>query len=186
MSRIGKQPIEIPDKVKVTLGNHQISVEGPKGKLSLSIPKDVLAEVVDHKIVCKIKESGQETHKSRARYGLIRSLIANMVQGCFEGFKKELDVVGIGYRAAVKGRDLELSLGFSHIVTYPIPAGVNITVDKLSKLIIEGADRQLVGQTAAEIRVYRRPEPYKGKGIKYSNEVIRRKAGKSAASTTSS
>lgn len=181
MSRIGKQPILILKGVKTQVQGGKILVEGPKG--SLSMPLDPLFDLTieGDQILLKLKEGSSD----RARYGLLRSLIANMIRGCAEGFKKELEVVGVGYKAAVKGKELELSLGFSHPVTYPIPDGITISVEaKTNRITIEGADRQLVGQTAAEIRSFRKPEPYKGKGIKYAGEYIRRKVGKAAATAT--
>jgi large subunit ribosomal protein L6 len=177
MSRIGKQPIPLLKGVKAQVQGGQIHVEGPKGKLHMPVDPSVEVEISAEQILCKIKNGGD-----RARYGLFRNLLSNMVHGCAEGFRKELEVTGVGYRAAVKGKDLELALGFSHPILYKIPEGITITVEaKTSRMTIEGADRQLVGQTASEIRSYRKPEPYKGKGIKYSTEKIRRKVGKAAA-----
>jgi large subunit ribosomal protein L6 len=183
MSRIGKQQILVPKTVKVGISGQKIHVDGPKGKLDFSIDPSIEVKVEGDHLTCSVrKDAGEE---ARARHGLTRNILANMVKGCAEGFRKELDVVGVGYRAALKGRDLELSLGFSHPVIYKIREGITIAVDaKTSKMTIEGADRQVVGQTAAEIRLFRKPEPYKGKGIKYSTEVIKRKAGKAAAGAT--
>lgn len=181
MSRIGKKPIPLPKEVKVSLQGGELQAEGPKGKLTLRIDPSVEVNLNENEIICTIRDKTQPN--SKARFGLVRSQIFNMVYGCSKGFTKELEVVGVGYRAQVKGKELELSLGFSHPVKYPIPDGINIKVDKQNKIIVEGTDRQLVGQTAAEIRDYRHPEPYKGKGVKYAGEVIRRKAGKAAATT---
>jgi large subunit ribosomal protein L6 len=169
--------------VKATLSGAKLQVEGPKGKLSTQIDERIGTKIEDGKIVFSIV---QDRPESNALHGLIRSQVANMVEGVAKGFTKELEINGVGFRANLKGRDLELSLGFSHPVVYKIPEGINITVDKQVKLAITGADFQLVGQTAAEIRALRKPEPYKGKGIKYATETIRRKAGKAAASATGS
>jgi large subunit ribosomal protein L6 len=179
MSRIGKQPIVLPAGVKAAMQGDQLTVEGPKGKLSLRVEDVVGVSVAEGMITCTVKEgTGSD---GRARHGLTRSLIANMVGGVHEGYKKDLEINGVGYRANVVGTTLELSLGFSHPVHFPIPQGITITVEKQTRLSVLGADFRLVGQTAAEIRQLRKPEPYKGKGIKYAGEVIRRKAGKAAA-----
>lgn len=184
MSRVGKSPINLAAHTKVALSGQTVLVEGPKGKLSKAINPFVDIAIEGSVVSCKIKEGFKNNPKARANFGLFRSLLANMVKGCSEGFKKELDVTGVGYKANVKGQELELSLGFSHIVNYPIPEGIKISVDKQTHIVIEGADNHLVGQTAAEIRSYRKPEPYKGKGVKYSNETIIRKAGKSASGSS--
>lgn len=180
MSRIGKKPIPVPNGVKVTVSNGTAHVEGPKGKLAKKLDPNIEIEVQGNVIHCKQKDAS----KASSAFGLFRSLLSNMVQGCSEGFKKELDVTGVGYKANVKGKDLELSLGYSHLINYPIPEGIKITVEKLTHIVIEGVDSHLVGQTAAEIRGYRKPEPYKGKGVKYTNETILRKAGKSASGSS--
>ena len=179
MSRIGKQPVVIPEKVTVNVANGRIRAEGPKGKLDFPINAIVDVKVEDKSVVCRMKEGSPIDQKSK--YGLMRSLIANMVRGVSQGFTRDLEINGVGFRAAVKGKTLELALGFSHPVIYTIPEGITVQVEKQTKITISGVDRQLVGQTAAEIRQFRLPEPYKGKGIKYAGETIRRKAGKAAA-----
>ncbi|MCB1198045.1 MAG: 50S ribosomal protein L6 [Bdellovibrionota bacterium] len=177
MSRIGKQPITIPSGVSVDVQMPVVKVSGPKGNLEHVVDSSVVVTKDDTSITCAIAEGVID----RSKFGLTRTIIANMVHGCAEGFKKNLEVNGVGYRAAVKGQEIELSLGFSHVVNHPIPDGIMIQVDgKTNAITIEGADKQLVGQVAAEIRSYRTPEPYKGKGVKYDYERIRRKAGKSA------
>lgn len=176
MSRIGKKTIEVPANVKVNVAASTVSVEGPKGKLSSEISPLIELVQEGQKIECKFK--GKEDQKSI--HGITRTMITNMILGCQEGFKKVLEVNGVGYRAAVSGQNLDLSLGYSHPIKYAIPQGITITVDKQTIITISGANKQLVGQVAAEIRDLRKPEPYKGKGVKYQEEVIKRKAGKSA------
>lgn len=177
MSRIGKAPIKLPEKVSVSLDNGTVTVKGPKGSLGMVLPALVQAAVVEGAVEVTRKGADPE---SRAQHGLVRNLIHNMVQGVSEGFTKKLEINGVGYRAEVKGKDLVLSLGFSHPVNFAIPEGVLIKVNKQTELMIEGIDKQLIGETAARIRRLRPPEPYKGKGIKYAEEVVKRKAGKSA------
>lgn len=177
MSRTGKQPIAIPDKVKVNLAGEAIHVEGPLGKLSQPIHGEVQVKLENQEIQVTRKD---DEARSRAMHGLTRSLINNMVLGVSKGFTKELDIQGVGYRAEVKGKVLNLSLGFSHPVEFPIPEGIDIKVDKQTHIIITGYNKVQVGQIAADIRKIRPPEPYKGKGVRYSNETILRKAGKSA------
>lgn len=177
MSRIGKKIIPLPEKVKVTLQNGVVLVEGPKGKLSK--PLHAMTEVkIDGNVVMVIRKEGDSP--SDAAYGMMRALIANMVTGVSAGFQKILDINGVGYRAEVKGSTLNLALGFSHPVEVPIPAGVKVTVDKQTSMTLESSDCELLGQFAADIRKLRPPEPYKGKGIKYREETIIRKVGKSA------
>ena len=178
MSRTGKKPISIPEKVKASLQDGQVHVEGPQGKLFLSLPKGVTVGV-EAKNINVNRENNERVAK--ANHGLARALIANMVKGVSEGFKRELDINGVGYRAEVKGTQLHLILGFSHSVVYPIPTGIKVSVDKQTHINLSGADKQLLGQVASEIRGIKKPEPYKGKGVKYTEETIRRKAGKSAA-----
>jgi len=177
MSRIGKKIIDVPANVKVNIAATTVSVEGPKGKLSSEISPLIKLVQEGQKIECKF--TGRDDEKSI--HGITRTMITNMILGCQEGFKKVLEVNGVGYRAAVSGQALDLSLGYSHPIKYAIPAGITITVDKQTIITISGANKQLVGQVAAEIRDLRKPEPYKGKGVKYQEEVIKRKAGKSAA-----
>ncbi|MCB1214165.1 MAG: 50S ribosomal protein L6 [Deltaproteobacteria bacterium] len=178
MSRTGKQPINLPDKVKVRLENGVFYAEGPLGKLSQAIRDEVLVEISDKTIEVKRVD---DKPQSRALHGLTRSLINNMIVGVSDGFTKELDIQGVGYRADAKGQTLNLSLGFSHPVEFPLPQGIQVKVDKQTHIVLTGYDKALLGQVAADIRKLRPPEPYKGKGIRYSNEVIRRKAGKTAA-----
>ena len=175
MSRIGKQPIPIPQGVKIALEDRDFRSEGPKGKLTAVIPTGVKV-VVEGQEVRVGRES--DSRRDRALHGLTRMLLANMVNGVGTGFRRVLEINGVGYRAEVKGTVLHLSLGYSHPVEFPLPAGVAATVERQTMVILESADRQLVGQTAARIRALRGPEPYKGKGIKYQEEVVRRKAGK--------
>ncbi|PNU21604.1 50S ribosomal protein L6 [Geothermobacter hydrogeniphilus] len=174
MSRIGKKPISIPSGVKVALSGAVINVEGPKGKLSRSVHQDVSVEVGAEEILVKLGESAKGT----AMQGLTRSLIANMVEGVTKGFEKVLEINGVGYRADLKGNVLNLSLGFSHPVEFSLPDGITAEVEKQTKVFVRGIDKELVGSTAAKIRSFREPEPYKGKGIKYADERIIRKAGK--------
>jgi large subunit ribosomal protein L6 len=176
MSRIGKKPIEVPAKVKVNIGAEgAVTVEGPKGKLSWSLPKAVRARVDGNSV--SLDREG-ESRQVKALHGLSRALIANMVTGVNEGFKKELEIQGVGFKAAVQGQKLNLSLGKSHPMLFRIPTNVKITVAEGTKITIEGVDKHLVGQTAADIRAFYPPEPYKGKGVRYLGEQIRRKEGK--------
>ncbi|HMQ11615.1 MAG TPA: 50S ribosomal protein L6 [Oligoflexia bacterium] len=177
MSRIGKKPIEILQGAVVSISGNTVTVEGPKGKTSIEAYDGVTVKVADNQVICTLDEGQLDASK----HGLTRSLIANMVEGCAKGFQKELEIVGVGYRAAVNGQVLEMTLGHSHPIHYPIPMGVTITVDKQTKVTIEGIDKQLVGQVAADIRSFREPEPYKGKGVKYADERIIRKAGKAGS-----
>ncbi len=178
MSRIGKQPILLPEKVKVTLRDGQVEIEGPQGKLALKLPEWVSVEVETKQLLVK---RANDERSARANHGLTRALLANMVKGVNEGFKRELDISGVGYRAEVKGNELHLAVGFSHPVVYPIPASIKATVEKQTHITLVGADKQLVGMVTTDLRTIKPPEPYKGKGIKYSEETIRRKAGKAAA-----
>jgi large subunit ribosomal protein L6 len=175
MSRIGKLPIAIPAGVKVIYNFPEIQVEGPKGKLSRSVTDAVSVEVADSQIVVS---RADDSNKSRAAHGLTRTLINNMVTGVSKGFETALEINGVGYRAEVKGNVLNLALGYSHPVNFELPAGISVEVEKMTKLKVLGIDKELVGQTAAKIRAFRGPEPYKGKGIKYADETILRKAGK--------
>lgn len=175
MSRIGKNPISIPSGVKVALSGQTIKVEGPKGKLSRNLISDVSVEVDAELIQVKMAD---ETARCTAMQGLTRSLIANMVVGVTSGFEKILEINGVGYRADLQGKTLNLSLGFSHPVVYQLPEGITAEVEKQTKVFVRGIDKELVGATAAKIRSFREPEPYKGKGIKYADERIIRKAGK--------
>ncbi len=176
MSRIGNKAVEIPDKVKVNIDNEgAVSVEGPKGKLSWRLPRDIKGSVKDNR-VSLMREA--ETRSVKALHGLSRSLVPNMVQGVSEGFSKQLEIEGVGFKAAVQGSTLNLSLGFSHPVLFPIPKEIKITIAEGTKLTIQGIDKKLVGQVTADIRRFYPPEPYKGKGVRYAGEQIRRKVGK--------
>jgi len=177
MSRIGKKPIPVPQGVKVAVEGALVKVEGPKGKLSHSVPRG-LSVAVDSSEV-KIERSSD--HRTvRALHGLTRSLVANMVQGVKDGFQRKLEIVGIGYRAQLQGKNLQLALGYSHPVMFRLPEGVQAEVEKQVSITLRGADKALLGQTAAQLRALRKPDPYKGKGIKYAEEQIRRKVGKKA------
>jgi large subunit ribosomal protein L6 len=182
MSRIGKAPVTIPNGVTITIGkDNVISVKGPKGELKEAIDRDITVEA-ENGVLNLSRPTDQIRH--RAMHGLYRALVANMVKGVTEGYKKELELVGVGYKASNQGNLLDLSLGFSHNIIFEVPKELKVaTVTEKGqnpKIFIEGTDKQLLGQVAAKIRGLRKPEPYKGKGVKYSNEVIRRKAGKAA------
>ena len=174
MSRIGKLPIDIPSGVTITVDSDAIKVSGPKGENLVSLMSDLNIEVEDGKVQVA---RANDTDKAKAAHGLIRTLIKNAVDGVTQGFSKELIVEGVGFRVNGGGQNLELSLGYSHPIKYQAPTGIEIKVDKMN-ITISGADKQKVGQVAAEIRAFRKPEPYKGKGIRYSDEQILRKAGK--------
>ena len=176
MSRIGNKAVEIPDKVKVSIGNDgAVSVEGPKGKLNWKLPRNIKANVKDNR-VSLVREA--ETRSVKALHGLSRSLVHNMVQGVSEGFSKQLEIEGVGFKAAVQGSTLNLSLGFSHPIPFSIPKDIKITVVENTRVTIQGVDKKLVGQVAADIRRFYPPEPYKGKGVRYAGEQVRRKVGK--------
>jgi large subunit ribosomal protein L6 len=175
MSRLGKLPVAIPDKVTVNVGASAITVKGPKGELSTTVTSDVVVSVTDGKVWVK---PANDSQASRAMWGTVRANVKNLVEGVVNGYKKQLDINGVGYRAAAQGQILTLALGFSHEIKYIVPAGITVTVEKQTTVHLAGADKQKLGQVAAEIRSLRGPEPYKGKGIKYSTETIRRKEGK--------
>ena len=175
MSRIGKNPIAVPGGVNITLDGNRITVKGPKGELSRVIPADMKISQ-DSGTVTVNRPSDDPKHK--ALHGLSRTLIANMVEGVTKGFSKQLDIVGVGYKAETRAYGLQLALGFSHAIEYKAPKGIKLTAPIPTQIIVEGANKEVVGQVAAEIRSLRPPEPYKGKGIKYQGEQIRRKAGK--------
>ena len=178
MSRIGKVPISIPDAVSVQVLDREVTVKGPKGSLALRVHPTISVQVQDRHVVCG-RPSDEKSHK--ALHGLTRSLIANMVEGVTKGFERKLDLVGVGYRAAVQGPLLNMSLGYSHPIIYPVPQGIKIEVKDQTQLTVSGIDKQLVGAVAAKLRSFRPPEPYKGKGVKFTEERIRRKAGKAGA-----
>src|SRR3954452_18961500 len=176
MSRIGNKAVPIPDKVKVQIDNAgAVAVEGPKGKLNWKLPRDISAKVENNQVALA---RSAETRSAKALHGLSRALVYNMVQGVSEGFTKQLEIEGVGFRAAVQGSNLNLSLGFSHPVVFSIPNNIKITVADNTKVTIQGVDKKLVGQVAADIRGFYPPEPYKGKGVRYAGEQIRRKEGK--------
>ncbi len=175
MSRIGKQPIEIPAGVTATLDGKDFSVKGPKGELSLTFVREVDVELDGTLLTVKAIDDSQ---RARSMWGMQRTLAANMIEGVTKGFEKNLELHGVGYRASLKGTALALQLGFSHDVTYQPPAGITLTVAKPTQIKVSGIEKQVVGQTAAEIRSYRPPEPYKGKGVRYEGEYVRRKEGK--------
>ncbi|MFC7290077.1 50S ribosomal protein L6 [Hirschia litorea] len=176
MSRIGKKPVTVPSGVTVTVADRTISVKGPKGTLALDITEEVSVAVEGAEVI--VSPVDENDNRSRAMWGTVRARVANMVDGVSTGFSRNLELVGVGYRAAVKGKDLELNLGFSHPVVHKAPEGITFTCAKPTEVKIEGVDKQSVGQVAAEIRSYRPPEPYKGKGIRYEGEHVRRKEGK--------
>ncbi len=176
MSRIGNKSIEIPDKVMVKVGTAgELAVEGPKGKLNIVLPRQIKATVTDKKLEF-VRDS--EARQTKALHGLSRSLAANMITGVTAGYTKDLEIQGVGFKAAVQGANLNLSLGKSHPILFPIPAGIKVTVADNTKVKVEGIDKQLVGQVAADIRGYYPPEPYKGKGVRYAGEKVERKEGK--------
>lgn len=178
MSRIGKQPIILPDEVEAKLDDSVLTVKGPKGELKQEIHPSVSIEQKENKITVTVKKP--DVKEQRSLWGLFRKLIANMVVGVTEGFTKQLEVNGVGFKAAIQGKVLNLQLGYSHPIDYTFPDGIDITVEK-NLITVSGLNKQQVGQTAAEIRAFKKPEPYKGKGIKYTDEIIRRKVGKAAA-----
>ncbi|MFZ9019694.1 MAG: 50S ribosomal protein L6 [Paracoccaceae bacterium] len=175
MSRIGKKPVTLPSGVSASLSGQTIEVKGPKGTRSFSATDDVTIAVDDDKVSVAPRGNSK---RARQQWGMSRTMIANLVTGVSEGFKKELEITGVGYRAQMQGNVLKLNLGLSHDVDYQAPDGITITAPKQTEIVVEGIDQQTVGQVAAEIRLWRKPEPYKGKGIRYKGEFIFRKAGK--------
>ncbi|MGC1401953.1 MAG: 50S ribosomal protein L6 [Thermodesulfobacteriota bacterium] len=178
MSRVGKKPIPIPIKVTVLLTDEGVVVQGPRGELRRIVPPQLAVRVEDNRIILQPLE---ESQKVKALFGLFRTLIANMVKGVAEGFERVLEIQGVGYRAEVQGNQLILNLGYSHPVPFQLPEGISAQVEKQTKLTLSGIDRDLLGLTAARIRRFRPPEPYKGKGIRYQEEKIRRKVGKTGS-----
>ncbi len=179
MSRIGKLPIPIPDKVDVKIDGDIVRIKGPLGEMEQDMKGSVIVKIEDGQVLCEAKD---ETRQSRAYHGLYRSLLSNHVTGVSEGFKRELDIVGVGYRAELGNNSILFQLGYSHPIDFPLPQGITAEVDaKTNHIVLKGFDKQLIGQTAANIRSLRPPEPYKGKGVKYTEETIRRKAGKAAS-----
>lgn len=178
MSRVGKKIIPIPAGVKINISENAVAVQGPKGNLTNTIPSGIKFELADGGLQAK---RNAETKQQKALHGLARSLVANAVMGVTQGFQKELEIVGIGYRAEIRGKSVVFTLGYSHPIDFPIPSGINITVDKQTRLVVSGIDKQKVGQTAATIRSLRKPDPYKNKGIRYAGEVLKKKVGKTGA-----
>ena len=175
MSRVGKKPVTVPSGVTATVDGQLVKVKGSKGELSFLVPADVSVEFKDGAVSVQPRDHSKQ---ARAFWGLSRAQVANLVEGVSKGFEKKLEINGVGYRAAMAGKTLKLSLGYSHDIDYPIPDGITIAVPKPTEIVVGGIDRQKVGQVAAEIRGYRGPEPYKGKGVKYAGEFIFRKEGK--------
>jgi large subunit ribosomal protein L6 len=175
MSRIGKQPVAIPAKVKVDIKGDKVNVEGPKGKLAFQMPRRTTAKVDGGNVL--VTRQGEDA-EAKALHGLSRALLNNMLKGVSEGFVKKLEIQGVGFKAAVQGKAISLSLGYSHPINYPIPDQIKVTVEENTKITVEGPDKQVVGRVAAEIRSYYPPEPYKGKGVRYVGEHVKRKEGK--------
>jgi len=178
MSRVGKRPIPVPKGVTITVGQGSVQVKGPKGTLTQAVPPGVKFTVKDAELVAETERPDPQLGKF---HGLARSLMANAVAGVTEGFKKELDIVGVGYRAEVKGKQVVFALGYSHPVVVDVPPGIDITVDKQTHITVTGIDRQLVGQIASDIRRLRKPDPYKQKGVRYTGEQLKKKVGKTGA-----
>ena len=179
MSRIGKKPIPVPAGVKINTGGDKVEVQGPKGKLQVLVPKQIRLEQKDG-VLTAVRDNDDH----RALHGLARALLANAVHGVTQGFKKELDIVGVGYRAEVKGKAVAFALGKSHPIEFPIPEGIQIAVDKQTHIVVTGADKAQVGQVAANLRALRPPDPYKQKGIRLTGERLKKKAGKAGAAKT--
>ncbi len=175
MSRIGKKPVTLPKGVTADVKGQDVKVKGPKGELSCRLVDEVLVSLEGGAVVVKTRD---ESQRARAMWGMSRTLVANMIKGVADGYRENLEITGVGFKAAVQGKNLQLQLGYSHDVIFPIPAGVAIVCEKPTMIAISGIDKQLVGQTAAKIRGWREPEPYKGKGIRYAGERILRKEGK--------
>lgn len=178
MSRVGRKVIVVPAGVKVAVKERELEVQGPKGKLTTPVPPGISFRLAGSELSC---QRSNDERQQRAFHGLARALAQNAIKGVTEGFSKDLDIVGVGYRAAVEGSKVVFALGKSHPVEYPIPAGIKIAIDKQTRVTVSGIDRQQVGQVAAEIRSLRRPDPYKQKGIRYVGEVLKKKAGKAGA-----
>jgi len=175
MSRIGKRPVPVPDKVTVTIAGQAVTVKGPKGELSRVLPEGVVVSQEDNTVVV---QPANESRRARERHGLCRTLVANMIEGVTNGYQKRLEIQGVGYRAQVQGQNLNMSLGYSHPVVFEPPEGIQFAVENNTNVLVSGIDKEVVGNMAAKIRAARPPEPYKGKGVRYAGEYIRRKAGK--------
>lgn len=180
MSRLGKKPLSIPKDVKVEAKDGLACVEGPKGKLDFKLPNRISLEIKDSQIL--VKRSG-DSKQDKSLHGLTRALLANMIKGVTEGYVKELEIIGVGFKAQLQGNKLNLQLGFSHPVNYAVPEGIKIEIPKATQIVIRGIDKEKVGEVAAEIRSVYPPEPYKGKGIRYSGEYVKKKVGKAQATT---
>lgn len=178
MSRVGRKVIPVPKAVKVQIGAEALQIEGPKGKLTTPVPPGISFKLENGELAASRRN---DERQQRAFHGLARALASNAIKGVTEGFSRELDIVGVGYKAAVEGNKVVFSLGYSHPVVYPIPEGIKVAVDKQTRIVVSGIDRQKVGQVAAEIRSLRKPDPYKQKGIRYVGEVLKKKAGKAGA-----
>jgi len=178
MSRVGRKPIAIPKGVKVAIADSELQIQGPQGKLQSPVPPGISFEITGAELVCK---RTSDARQQRAFHGLARALAQNAIKGVTEGFKKELDIVGVGYRAALEDKKIVFSLGYSHPIVFEVPDGIQITIEKQTHLVVSGIDRQRVGQVAAEIRRLRKPDPYKQKGVRYVGEVLKKKAGKAGA-----
>jgi len=175
MSRIGKKPVAIPDGVTASVDGQTVTAKGPKGELQFVVNKEVLVKMEEGSIVIDPRD---ESKDARSKWGMSRTMVSNIMEGVTDGFSKTLEINGVGYRAAMQGKNIQLSLGFSHEVVYEVPEGIEVSCPKPTEIIVSGIDKQRVGQVAAEIRSYRPPEPYKGKGVKYADETIFRKEGK--------
>jgi len=175
MSRIGKKPVAIPDGVTAAVNGQEVKVKGPKGELQHVLVDDIIAKLDNSEIEISMRE---DTQRARAMWGMSRTMVANLIAGVTEGFTKKLEMTGVGYRASVQGHNVQLQLGYSHDIAYPIPQGIQVVCPKPTEIVVTGIDKQKVGQVAAEIRRFRPPEPYKGKGIRYAGEFILRKEGK--------
>ena len=175
MSRIGKKPVEIPEGVTATVEGQTVTAKGPKGELQFVVNKEVLVKMEDGQISVDPRD---ESKDARSKWGMSRTMVSNIMTGVKDGFEKKLEINGVGYRAAMQGKNIQLSLGFSHEVVYEVPEGITVACPKPTEIVVTGIDKQKVGQVAAEIRGYRPPEPYKGKGVKYADETIFRKEGK--------
>jgi len=175
MSRIGKKPVQIPEGVTATVEGQKVTAKGPKGELEYVVNKEVLVKMEEGAIQVDPRDQSKD---ARSKWGMSRTMVSNIMEGVKDGFEKKLEINGVGYRAAMQGKDVQLSLGFSHEVVYKVPEGVSVACPKPTEIVVNGIDKQKVGQVAAEIRSYRPPEPYKGKGVKYADETIFRKEGK--------
>lgn len=180
MSRVGRSPVELPAGVTATVADGVVKVKGPKGELTLKLARDVSVSVEGNVVTC---ERSSETKQAKSSHGTMRALIAGMAKGVFEGYQKNLDIIGVGYGAELKGKTLQVKLGYSHPCIYQVPDGIQIEIPEATRVAVKGIDKQLVGKVAAEIRSLKPPEPYKGKGIRYHDEYVKRKAGKLAVSS---